>query len=45
LLAARGRSERLGYATGSISLDTHSLAIPAMQEAAALIAGLVFAAR
>jgi len=39
-------SERLGRATVSITLDTYSHAIPAMQEeAAALIAGLVFAAR
>ena len=39
-------SERLGHATVSITLDTYSHAIPAMQEeAAALIAGLVFAAR
>jgi hypothetical protein len=39
-------SERLGDATVSITLDTYSHAIPAMQEeAAALIAGLVFAAR
>jgi len=38
-------SERLGHATVSITLDTYSHAIPAMQEdAAALIAGLVFAA-
>ena len=37
-------SERLGHATVSITLDTYSHAIPAMQEeAAALIAGLVFA--
>jgi integrase len=37
-------SERLGHATVSITLDTYSRAIPAMQgEAAALIAGLVFA--
>ena len=37
-------SERLGHATVSITLDTCSHAIPAMQEeAAALIAGLVFA--
>jgi len=37
-------SERLGDATVSITLDTYSHAIPAMQEeAAALIAGLVFA--
>ena len=35
---------RLGHATVSIALDTYSHAIPAMQEeAAALIAGLVFA--
>ncbi len=37
-------SERLGHATVSLTLDTYSHAIPAMQEAAALIAGLVFAA-
>jgi len=37
-------SERLGHATVSITLDTYSHAIPAMQEeAATLIAGLVFA--
>jgi len=37
-------SERLGHATISITLDTYSHAIPALQEeAAALIAGLVFA--
>jgi hypothetical protein len=37
-------SERLGYATVSITLDTYSHALPAMrEEAAALIAGLVFA--
>jgi integrase len=37
-------SERLGHATVSITLDTYSHAIPAMQEeAAALIVGLVFA--
>jgi len=37
-------SECLGHATVSITLGTHSHAIPAMQEeAAALIAGLVFA--
>jgi integrase len=37
-------SERLGHATISITLDTYSHAIPAMQEeAAALIAQLVFA--
>jgi len=36
-------SERLGRATVSITLDTYSHAIPALQEeAAALIAGLVF---
>ena len=36
-------SERLGHATISITLDTYSHAIPAMQEeAAALIASLVF---
>ena len=35
-------SGRLGHATVSISLDTYSHAIPAMQEAAALIAALVF---
>ncbi len=39
-------SERLGHATVSITLDTYSHAIPAMQEeAAALIAGLVFEQR
>ena len=37
-------SDRLEHATVSISLDTYSHAIPAMQEvAAALIAELVFA--
>jgi len=37
-------SERLGHATVAITLDTYSHAIPALQEeAAALIAGLVFA--
>ena len=37
-------SERLGHATVAITLDTYSHAIPAMhEEAAALIAGLVFA--
>jgi len=37
-------SERLGHATISITLDTYSHAIPALpEEAAALIAGLVFA--
>ena len=35
-------SERLGHATVSISFDTYSHAIPAMQEAAALIAWLVY---
>ena len=44
-LTSRSRPERLGHATVSITLDTYSHAIPAMQEeAAALIAGLVFAA-
>ena len=39
-------SERLGHATVSITLDTYSHAIPAMQEEAATrIAELVFAAR
>ena len=45
-------SERLGHATVSITLDTYSHAIPAMQEEEeeeeeeeALIAGLVFAAK
>jgi integrase len=38
-------SERLGHATVSITLDTYSHAIPALQEeAAALIAGLVLGA-
>ena len=37
-------SERLGYATVSITLNTYSYAIPAMQEEAAVkIADLVFA--
>ena len=36
-------SERLGHAMVSIMLGTHSHAIPAMQEEAALIARLVFA--
>jgi hypothetical protein len=37
-------SERLGHANVSITLDTYSQAIPALrEEAAALIAGLVFA--
>jgi integrase len=44
--AYRRVSERLGHATVSITLDTYSHAIPAMQEeAAVLIAGLVFAGR
>jgi integrase len=39
-------SERLGHATVSITLDTYSHAIPALQEeAAALIAGLVFSGK
>ena len=39
-------SERLGHATVSITLDTYSHAIPAMQEeAAVLIAELVFATK
>jgi integrase len=39
-------SERLGHATVSITLDTYSHAVPALQEEAAeKIAGLVFAAR
>ena len=39
-------SERLGHATVSITLDTYSHAIPAMQEEAATrIAELVFAAK
>lgn len=39
-------SERLGHATVSFTLDVYSHAIPAMQEeAATLIAGLVFAGR
>ena len=42
-------SERLGHATVSITLDTYSHAIPAMQEEEdedeALIAGLVFAGK
>ena len=36
-------TRRLGHATVSITLDTYSRAIPAMQEEEALIAGLVFA--
>ena len=39
------RAERLGQATVSITLDTCSHAIPALQEEEALIAGLVFAAK
>jgi integrase len=35
-------SERLGHITVAITLDTYSHAIPALQEEAALIAGLVF---
>ena len=39
-------SERLGHANVSITLDTYSHAIPAMQEEAAIkIAELVFAAK
>ena len=39
-------SERLGHATVSITLDTYSHAIPALQEEAAeLIAGLVLAGK
>jgi hypothetical protein len=39
-------SERLGHATISITLDTHSRPTPGMQEeAAALIAELVFAGK
>jgi integrase len=39
-------SERLGHATISITLDTYSHAIPAMQEEAAVrIAALVLAAK
>jgi integrase len=39
-------SERLGHASISITLDTYSHAIPAMQEKAAQrIANLIFAAR
>ena len=38
-------SERLGHATVSITLDTYSHAIPAMEEeAAAKVAALVFSA-
>ncbi len=44
-LTSRRRPERLGRVTISITLDTYSHAMPAMQEeAAALIAGLVLAA-
>jgi hypothetical protein len=40
------RQARPSYATVSITLDTYSHAIPAMQEeAAVLIAGLVFAVK
>jgi integrase len=41
----RGRvvSKRLSHATVSISLDTYSHAVPALEEAAAVIAGSVFA--
>lgn len=39
-------AERLGHARVPITLDTYSHAIPALQEeSAALIAGLVFAAK
>ncbi len=39
-------SEHLGHDTVSITLDTYPHAIPALQEeAAALIAGLVFAVK
>ena len=39
-------SDRLGHATVSITLDTYSHAIPAMQETAALlIADVVFAGK
>jgi len=42
----RRLSRGLGHATVSITLDTYSHAIPAMQEeAAALIAELVFATK
>jgi hypothetical protein len=40
---ARAGVERLGHPAISITLDTFLHAIPAMQEAAALIAGLEFA--
>jgi len=40
------KAQCLGHATVSITLDTYSHAIPAMlEEAAALIAGLVFAGK
>lgn len=38
-------SERLGYANLPITLDTSSHAISAMQEEAALLAGLVFSGK
>jgi len=42
--AAGAQAVEAEWATGSTKLDTYSRAIPAMQEeAAALIAGLVFA--
>jgi hypothetical protein len=42
----RGDLEHVGHAAVSITLDTHSHALPALQEeATALIARLVFAAR
>ena len=42
-VASQPVSDHLGHATVSITLDTYSHAIPALQEeAAALIAGLVF---
>jgi len=42
--ADQGQTPHLGHATVSVTLDTYSHALPAMQEeAAALIAGLVFA--
>ncbi len=45
--SSAGKAEpRLGHVTVSITLDTYSHAIPAMpEEAAALIAGLVFTRR
>jgi len=48
LLTTDGRFffQRLGHAAVSITLDTYSHAIPALQEeAAALIAGLVFSGK